>query len=55
MIKISKSRIGKPKKLALEENRIVYIATLPRVILDAVMDWNRFGTLTDDEFICNHY
>lgn len=45
LIKISKSRIGKPKKLTLEKNRIVYITTLPRVILDAVMDWNRFGTL----------
>ncbi len=55
LIKVSKSRIGNPTSIKLKENRVVYIATLARTIVDAVMDWNRFGTLPDAfDWIHNH-
>lgn len=45
LIKVPKKKIGCITDIALKENRNVKIASLNRTILDAVMDWNRFGTL----------
>lgn len=45
LIKTSKERIGDFSRINLKNTRQANIANLTRTILDAVMDWSRFGTL----------
>jgi len=45
LIKTASKKIDKPAKIKVKNDRVAYISTLPRTILDAVMDWSRFSTL----------
>lgn len=45
LIKIMPDRIDESNTIQLNNNRNVKIASISRTILDAIMDWNKFGTL----------
>lgn len=45
LVKVDATRIGKIKKIQSKSGGEVSIATCGRTVLDAVMDWSRFGTL----------
>lgn len=46
-IKIASERMGGLEKIIAKNKMIVYIASLERVVLDAVYDWKKLGALPD--------
>ncbi|MBA2654383.1 MAG: hypothetical protein H0U71_04865 [Gammaproteobacteria bacterium] len=45
LIKIASHRIGVPVTYEIKEKRKINISTLPRTVVDAFIDWNRYNTL----------